>query len=146
MQKKSKLHSGQWATILITCTLFIGITLLIIAWQEGWGSFATDSVPSSTSKLPSSTSTGSTTRPVPSSTLCAQGMNPITSQKIPCCNPVQACTWQSEEAPIFPDGPGTPNYGIPASLCKDYAGIGYYDGCWKENTFYPTNYPAGNLL
>jgi hypothetical protein len=150
--RASKLNAGQYATMLTSCTIFIGITLLIIAWQEGWGSFSTKSPgPVTTRPGPVTTRPGPvTTRPGPVTTrptgTCAQGMNPFTSQQIPCCVPEQACTWQSEEAPIFPDGPGTTNYGITAAQCSDYTGIGYYDGCWKENTFYPTNYPAGNLL
>ena len=142
------------------CIILIGTTLVIIAWQEEWGTFST--APSSsgptTTKLPSTTR--SSTRPAPNSTQCAQGMNPVTSQKIPCCNPVQSCTWQTAESaiadgvPMFPDTPGTPNSTIDAETCKAWHDDGqggwfpggYFDGCWKDNSFYPTNYPDGNLI
>ncbi len=39
---KPKLDSGQWTAIILIQTIIIGTTMLIVAWQEGWGSFKID--------------------------------------------------------------------------------------------------------
>ncbi len=154
--------------MLTISAILIGTTLVIIAWQDGWGTFKIEK------KTPSSTSNGgggsvrASLRPISSARSsnrvsqrpvvsgepmksCNQGINPLTSASTRCCSPEQACTWKTLEQaktdpPLFPDHPGTANYGISAEVCTEYEGKGYYDGCWEENAFYPTNYPQGNLL
>ncbi len=40
--RSHKLNSGQWATMMSISTILIGTTMVIVAWQEGWGTFKVD--------------------------------------------------------------------------------------------------------